>query len=66
MSKFWETKEWLELKVPKLKTNRLLTRVEYLRFIGHENYNEERYKVYLKAMQEKNDSLFNQAISEGK
>lgn len=48
---FWETKEWIQLKTFVLKTGKLLSRVEYLRTVGWQNYSEEKYRQYLEVMQ---------------
>ena len=47
---FWETKKWTELKTNQIKTDKLLSRVEYLRLVGYKNYSEEKYRDYLKSM----------------
>lgn len=50
---FWETDEWIKLKTFVATTDRLLSRVEYLRLMGYKNYSPEKYKQYLEAMKEK-------------
>lgn len=51
---FWKTKEWLELKMHRpQKTEKLLSKVEYLKMVGWKNCSDERYKEYLKTMNEK-------------
>ena len=47
---FWETKEWISLKTVVLKTNKLLSRVEYLKQMGYKNFTEEKYQQYLNVM----------------
>ena len=47
---FWETKEWIEAKTNVLKTDKVLSRVEYLRLVGHENFSDQKYREYLKNM----------------
>jgi len=47
---FWETKEWIEAKTYKqLVTDKLLSRIEYLKLVGSGNYSEEKYRQYLKS-----------------
>lgn len=62
---FWQTKEWAELKIPQLQTVRLLSRVEYLRLVGYENYSEEKYLEYLKIMTNGNNQKISEEIKEG-
>lgn len=53
---FWETKEWIEAKTKILKTEKLLSRLEYLRLVGWKEYSEKKYKIYLGIMtQNEND-----------
>jgi hypothetical protein len=47
---FWETPEWVKLKTGTLKTERLLSRVEYVRRFGAKSYSEDKYQAYLKVM----------------
>lgn len=47
---FWETKEWVKLKTFILKTEKILSRIEYLKLVGHKNYSEEKYQQYLNTM----------------
>jgi len=48
---FWEAKEWIEAKTYKqFITDKLLSRIEYLKLVGSGNYSEEKYRQYLKAM----------------
>ena len=47
MFKFWEQDEWIKLKTYIPKTDKTLTRVEYLRLVGAKKYNEEEYRRYL-------------------
>lgn len=51
--KFWETSEWQQLKTIVIKTEKVLTRVEYLKAVGFENYSDEKYHEYLKIMAQK-------------
>ena len=50
MTNFWEQPEWIKIKTFIAKTEKLLSRVEYLRLLGWENYSEQNYKKYLEAM----------------
>lgn len=47
---FWETKEWIEAKTFLLKTDKLLSRLDYLKRAGYKNYSEEKYQKYLEVM----------------
>lgn len=47
---FWETKSWIDAKTVILKTDKLLSRVEYLKLLGAKNYSEEKYLKYLRIM----------------
>ena len=49
---FWETKEWVSLKTIVLKTDKLLSRYEYLKQVGHKNYSEEKYQQYINVMRQ--------------
>lgn len=49
---FWETKEWIKLKTFISKTDKLLSKVEYLRLVGYKDFTEEKYKKYLEVMSE--------------
>lgn len=51
---FWETKDWVEAKTVILKTEKLLSRIEYLKMVGSKNYSDEKYRQYLKVMQPTN------------
>lgn len=48
---FWETKDWIEAKTIILKTDKLLSKIEYLRTVGWQNFTEEKYRQYLQVMQ---------------
>ena len=50
MKAFWETKEWQEAKSQTSKTDKLLSRSEYLRTIGAKEYSEEKYQRYMAVM----------------
>lgn len=50
---FWETPEWIEAKSAQFTTDKVLTRVEYLKQVGAGSYSDESYKKYLQAMSEK-------------
>lgn len=47
--KFWETPEYVKLKTKQPETDKLLTRVEYLKLVGYKNYSEEEYQKYVKS-----------------
>lgn len=47
MDNFWETPEWIKLKTAEVKTEKLLSRVEFLRLVGAKNFSDEKYKKYL-------------------
>jgi len=52
---FWQEQEWIKLKQScVMKTERLLTRLEYLKEVGANNYSEEKYQEYLKSMEKDN------------
>lgn len=53
---FWEMKEWIELKTSDLKTEKLLSRVEYLRLVGAKNFSDEKYKKYLETFMQTNNN----------
>jgi hypothetical protein len=50
--KFWETPEWIRTKTLGMKTDKLLTKIEYLKYVGAKNFTEEGYKKYLEIMQQ--------------
>lgn len=51
---FWQEAEWIKLKQSRtMKTERLLSRLEYLKEVGASNYSEEKYQEYLKPMEKK-------------
>jgi hypothetical protein len=50
---FYKTPEWIKLKTQTVKTEKLLTRTEYLKEVGYKNYSDEKYIEYLKIMREK-------------
>jgi len=53
---FWQEQEWIKLKQScVMKTERLLTRLEYLKEVGAINYSEEKYQEYLKSMEKNNE-----------
>lgn len=58
---FWRTKEWIELKQFTLKTDKILSRIEYLRLVTAKNYSEDKYREYLKIML-KNEKTLDFAI----
>lgn len=41
-------------------TNKILTRIEWLKEVGYENYSEEKYQEYLSIM--KNQSIVNSVL----
>lgn len=47
---FWQTREWMEVKQRSIKTQKLLSRVEYVRTFGSANYTEEKYREYSQLM----------------
>lgn len=48
---FWQEPEWIKLKQScVMKTDRLLTRLEFLKEIGAKEYSEGKYQEYLKIM----------------
>ena len=49
---FWQEPEWIKLKSSEEKTEKLLSRVEYLRLVGYKNYSDENYKKYLQTMKQ--------------
>lgn len=54
---FWERPEWIKLKTSEVKTDKLLSKVEYLRLVGAKNFTEESYRKYLETFtQEKTES----------
>lgn len=52
---FWETDEWIALKTndTDLLTEKILTKVEYLKKVGAGNFTHEGYQKYLEAMENK-------------
>lgn len=50
---FWETKEWNYLKTFIAKTDKILSKIEYLKLVGWQNFTEEKYKKYLNIMEGK-------------
>lgn len=61
---FWETDDWIRVKTFVATTDKLLSRVEYLKMMGYKNYSDESYKKYLKAMAEKPKEIDNDSIQE--
>lgn len=49
--KFWLTPEWIKLKTMGNKTDKILTKTEYVKEFGAKNWSEEKYKEYLRVMQ---------------
>ena len=47
---FWEQPDWIKIKTFIAKTDKLLSRAEYLRLVGWENYSEDKYQTYLRIM----------------
>lgn len=47
---FWETPEWISLKTRQTKTEKVLSKTEYLKMVGAVEFTEEKYKEYLKVM----------------
>lgn len=54
---FWETRDWMELKTIVLRTDKLLTKSEYLKQVGYKNFSEEKYKKYLDVMRNNDPKL---------
>lgn len=55
--KFWETEEWIKIKTTgQLITDKILSRVEYVKTVGAKYYSDESYNKYLKAMKDKKDA----------
>ena len=50
MNTLEDKKEWIKIKTFIAKTEKLLSRVEYLRMFGWKNYSEENYQKYLETM----------------
>ena len=52
---FWETDEWISLKTndTELLTDKVLTKTEYLKKVGHQAFSHEGYQKYLQAMENK-------------
>lgn len=59
---FWETDDWIRVKTFIATTDKLLSRVEYLKMMGHKNYSDQSYQNYLKAMAEKPKEIKNDSI----
>ena len=49
---FWETPEWIKMKTFIAKTDKTLTKVEYLKLVGWQNYSKGKYSKYLEVMAE--------------
>lgn len=47
---FWQTPEWIKAKQSVRKTEEVMTRVEFLREVGHKEYSEKLYQEYLQVM----------------
>ena len=61
---FWQTPDWTRLKTDTIKSNKPMTRIEYLNYVSAKNYTEEKYQEYLKNLQkpieENPEFLFNE------
>ena len=57
MTSFWEQPEWIKMKTFVAKTDKLLSRVDYLKLVGYKNYSDEKYKQYLKVMESTKESI---------
>ena len=55
MKNFWELPEWIKIKTFVARTEKLLSRVEYLRMFGWKNYSDEKYRKYLEVMETKTE-----------
>lgn len=55
MINFWQTPEWIKMKTFIAKTEKVLSRVEYLKLMGCKNYSEDNYKRYLEIMKSDED-----------
>lgn len=49
---FWENPDWVKAKTINLKTEKLLSRVEYLKMFGWKEYSDEKYSKYLEIMKQ--------------
>ena len=53
---FWQEPNWIKLKTFSLKTDKVLSKTEYLKEIGYKNFTEEKYREYLTANKAKSES----------
>ena len=53
---YFKSKEWIELKQScgAIKTDKVLTRIEYLKEVGAKNFTEKTYQQYLSTINELN------------
>ncbi|MBK7380449.1 MAG: hypothetical protein IPJ03_15955 [Ignavibacteriales bacterium] len=59
---FWQEPEWTKLKQScVMKTERLLTRLEYLKEVGANNYSEEKYMNYIKTIKKNENEKIDRA-----
>lgn len=50
---FWEIDDWIKLKTHQMTTDKILSRVEFLKTVGAKYYSDQAYQKYLKAMEQK-------------
>lgn len=60
IEQLFQSPEWIEIKTSSLKTDKVLTRIQFLKEIGWQEYTDEKYKIYLEAMV-KDDFMFDEA-----
>lgn len=46
----FKSREWMQIKTLSIKTDRVLSRIEWLKEVGWESYSEEKYQEYLAVM----------------
>jgi hypothetical protein len=57
---FWQQPEWIKMKTYIAKTDKMLSKVEYLKLVGWQNYSEEKYRKYLEVMAEPEEITFDE------
>lgn len=53
VEQLFKSKEWISVKMYQPQTERILTKIEWLKEVGWQNYSEEKYREYLRVMNEK-------------
>lgn len=57
IEQLFKSKEWIAIKTRGIKTDRILSRIEWLKEVGWQNYSEEKYNEYLEIMKFEGESF---------